>query len=129
MMNPETLLYRMVHRSWMRGDMVSSVAFRPRLVDGQLLGVFDGDRITLEGAWNEFTTYFQGGSLFLGIVGVTLAECEGLDLPVLSDPYLFPARAYIDFTGLGRAEIRRKAYRLRECANARGWLFRLQDQS
>ena len=128
MINPDTMLYRMVHGSWMRGDVVSSVAFRPRLADGYLLGVFDGDQITLEDAWDAFTGYYQGSSPFLGVVGVTLAQCESLGLQVHSDRDLFPARAYIDFTGLGRGEIRRKAHWLREFANSRGWLFRGQHQ-
>ena len=122
-MNSETMFYRVVHDSWISGDKMSSVVFRPMLVDGQLLPVFDGDQITLEDAWYEFTNHFHGSSPFLGIVGVTLAECNSLELSVLASPDIFPARAYIDFTGLSRGQIRRKAHMLKEYANSRGWLF------
>ena len=60
---------------------------------------------------------------YIGVVGVTVSECESLSLAVQESVY-DPVHAQIDFSHLTHSEIRRRAHALKELANARGWLFR-----
>jgi hypothetical protein len=58
-----------------------------------------------------------------GVVGVTVAECEALELPAEPDPTPFPAHAVIRFDGCTPSQIEKKAKRLKAAAEDRGWLY------
>ena len=123
-MNPDALLYRMVHSAYVQGDTITSQVFRPPDMDLGLLSVYDGSKITPENAWECFTNAVPASGSYTGIVGVTVAECQRLELPVTSSGSSSDKRATIDFTGLTRSRSRRKADLLRRYAMSRGWLFR-----
>ena len=129
-MNPKTLLYRMVHPSWIQRDEITSQVFRPTPKDNGLLSVYDGDQISPRNALIHFTNPPAGERqvVAFGVVGVTVAECEDLSLPLIPDPASFSEHVLIDFTGLSRNRIKRKADSLKEYAIARGWLFRPQGR-
>jgi hypothetical protein len=54
---------------------------------------------------------------------VSLAEVQVQQLAVHADGTPFPEHCSIDFNGLGKAEIEKKAKQLVSVAVARGWLF------
>ena len=122
-MNDDTLLYRQVHPNFIVHGNVSRQAFRPTPKDNGLLSVYDGDKIDPESSWNHYRRNL--GLASVGVLGVSVAECNDLELPTRPDPTEYPEHVVIDFTGLNGSQTRRKAGRLRAAANARGWLFRV----
>lgn len=122
-MTPDTLLHRQVHPSWVREGRVTSQAFRPTPKDNNRLSVYDGDRVTPEGAWNHYTSVLNYQSS--GVVAISVAECENEQLVVVPDPQnAFVEHVLIDFTQLSASRIRRVAGRLARYANTREWMFR-----
>lgn len=121
-MNRSTLLYRQVNPGWVINGDVNSQTFMPTKKDEGLLSVYDGDKITPNASWRHFNNYLGFDSA--GVVAVSVAECEDLQLPAIPDPTPFPEHAVIDFTGLSRRMRERKADSLKMAANARGWLYR-----
>ena len=121
-MNRSTLLYRQVNPGWVINGNVNSQTFMPTKKDGGLLSVYDGDKIKPRASWRHFRDYLRFDSA--GVVAVSVAECEDLQLPAISEPTPFPEHAVIDFTGLSRRMRERKADSLKMAANTRGWLYR-----
>ena len=121
-MNQDTLLYRQVHPNFIRGGETTSQAFTPTPKDNNRLSVYDGDMISAAAAWEHFTGVlgFKSG----GVMSVSVAECQAIELSVFPDPTDFPEHALIEFGGLTKRQVTTKAKQLREYANARGWLFR-----
>ena len=125
-MNDSTLLHRQVNPSWIRNGEISSQTFRPTRKDAGLLSVYDGDQITAQRAWQHFTDNL--GFASAGVIAVSVAECEEQQLSVRPDPAPFPEHAVVDFTGLSRSQVERKADRLKTASTVRGWLFRPENQ-
>ena len=121
-MKADTLLLRQVSPSCMQDERPTSQAFKPGAKDKGYLSVYDGDMITAEDAWLHYTQKL--GLISAGVVAVTGGECAALELPVAPDPAPFPSHVVINFNGYTRAHIRRKAKRLSELANERGWQYR-----
>lgn len=121
-MNAATFLLRMIHPSFVNQGRVSSQAFRPTPKDESKLSVYDGDLIRPEAAFAHFTA--QPRCRSCGTQAVTVAECTEASLVAASDPEPFPEHAIIDFSGLSKTEVEKKAKQLRSKADARGWLFR-----
>ena len=121
-MNESTLLYRQVNPNWVFNGKASSQTFMPTRKDQGLLSVYDGDKITPEVSWRHFNDTLGFDSI--GVLGVSVAECQGLQLPVRPAPNLFLEHTVIDFNGLSRRVRERKADTLKMVANARDWLFR-----
>jgi hypothetical protein len=123
----ETLLLRQVHPSWVKCGQLTSQAFNPTSKDQNLLSVYDGDLITAQDAWEHFCHVLKLQSL--GVVAVTVRECQTEQLEVRSDPATFPEHAIIDFSTLSRKDVRIKAENLRDAAEARGWLYKSERLS
>jgi hypothetical protein len=121
-MKDSTLLLRQIHPSFVQEGKVSSQAFRPTPKDEQRLSVYDGDRIEPLPAYEHYTTTL--GFRSLGVMGVSVAECGELQLPVAPDPEPFPEHAVIDFSAYGKIAVEKKAKLLRAKADRRGWLYR-----
>lgn len=121
-MNDNTLLLRQIHPTFAQHDRVTSQAFRPMPKDEMRLSVYDGDRIKPQEAWKHYTGTL--GYASTGVMGVTMAECLGVELPVKSEPKPFPEHAVIDFAGFEKRQIETKAKQLKARAEARGWLYR-----
>ena len=120
-MNDDTLLYRQVHPSWIVDGVATSLTFLPSRRHQYLLSVYDGDKIDPEAAWHHY--HSKLGLASAGVLGVSVAECNDLQLPARPDPAPFPEHAVINFTGLSNSKRERKADRLKAAANERGWLF------
>lgn len=118
-MNNNTLLYRQINPKWKQGDGVNSQAFEPSRSHDRLLSVYDGDLISAEESWIHFTR----SRCSIGVLAVTIAECHTQDLEVRPEPQEFKEHAVIDFRNITNKKRERKADRLTEYANQRGWCF------
>lgn len=124
-LNSDTLLYRQAHPNWIRDDFPTSQAFTPTPKDELRLSAYDGDGVSASSSWEHYTSQ---GLLSSGVAAVTLEECEWLGLNVILDPLPdSPHHVLIDFSGLSSGQRKRRAQRLTDMAEARGWLFRPED--
>jgi hypothetical protein len=122
-MSPDILLYRVVSVAFVHRSDITLQVFQPRQSGEKLLHVYNGERVSADEAWNDFIRLSHTPPKYIGVVGVTVSECESLSLAVQESVY-DPVHAQIDFSHLTHSEIRRRAHALKELANARGWLFR-----
>lgn len=120
-MTDETLLLRQVNPSWIQLGRASSQVFRPTPKDEKRLSVYDGDLISGEASWQHFTEVL--GFASVGVLAVTVAECQSIDLTVFPDPIPFPEHAVIDFSGFEEGQIKKKAKQLKAAAETRGWQY------
>ncbi len=120
-MNAGTKLHRQVHPSWVQEGRVTSLAFKPTPKDGDCLSVYDGDQIDAEAAWQHYVETLSLESI--GVLAVTVSECEALELTVTPDPDPFPEHVCIDFCGLTKGQIEKKAKILNSKAHSRGWQY------
>jgi len=121
-MTSSTVLLRQIHPSFVQNGRPTSQAFRPTPKDEDKLSVYDGDMIEPEPAWDHYT-----GTLGLqsaGVMGIAVADCSSLALPVAPDPAPFPEHCVVDFSGLARNEADKKAKLLARFATERDWLFK-----
>ena len=121
-MNGSTLLLRQIHPSFVKLGRVTSQAFRPTPKDEHKLSVYDGDLITPAAAWQH---YRARNLESVGVLAVTVAECQNENLQVHSSPELFLEHAEIDFIGLSSNACERTGKKLKGAAEARGWLFQV----
>ena len=122
MITSETMLLRQIHPSFMQNNYVTSQAFRPTPKDERQLSVYNGDVIEPQDAFEHYTQ--QLGNKSVGVLGILVAECQELSLPVKEDPEPFPEHAIIDFSESTVREVKTKAKKLRHWALERGWLYR-----
>ncbi|QDV11442.1 hypothetical protein CA51_13060 [Rosistilla oblonga] len=120
-MNSSTTLIRQIHPSFVQDGRITSQAFRPTPKDEDMLSTYDGDQIDAKSAWKHYTESL--GHVSDGALGVSVSECEALDLKVTSDPESFPEHVLIDFSGHGRKQIEKRAKKLKLHAETRDWLF------
>ena len=122
-MNEHTPLLRQISPSWIRNGRVTSQAFKPTPKDEGKLSVYDGDRITAEASWNHFKNTL--GYESVGVVAVTVDECESQGATVVSDPLIgFREHVVIDFRDMTRSKRNRVARELSRSASERGWQYR-----
>ena len=120
-MDNETLLLRQINPGFIVDGRVTSQAFRPTPKDQAMLSVYDNDMIEPADAWIHFTVQF--GCYSEGVLGISVTECNDLNLTARSDPEPFPEHAVIDFTGLSNNQCESKSKKLKIKALARGWLY------
>ena len=121
-MNNDTLLYCQIHPAWEQRGEVTSQAFSPTRKDNCGLSVYDGDMISPVKAWQHYTVQLAFASV--GVVAITVTECNTQELEVRCDTQQFQEHAIIDFGTLTRNTIKRKAQNLKDATNTRGWSFR-----
>ena len=125
-MTGDTSLLRQVSPSWVQGGRVTSQVFRPTRKDNRRLSVYDGDLVTAEEAWEHYSD--ELGFTSVGVLAVTVDECEAHDLAAESDPTPFRAHAVIRFDGYPVAQIATKAKHLRIAAEERGWQYEAEAE-
>lgn len=120
--DPEELLHRQVHPSFLQNGRVSSQAFRPTPKDDGELSVSRASLTTAEAAYQLYTEEKKLQSV--GVWSVTVGECEGVGLKAFADPLEGPppdpAHAVIDFRHLGTNAVEKASSRLAAVARARG---------
>ncbi len=121
-MTDTTLLLRQVNPSWIQAGRITSQVFKPTPKDENRLSVYDGDQVTAEQSWRHFTGELR--FLSVGVVAVTVGECQSQDLPAEPAPRLFPAHVVIVFDGYSGTQIEKKARHLKRAAEERGWQHR-----
>ncbi len=124
-MTPETLLHRQVHPSWLQEGRITSQVFKPTPKDEKKVSVYDGDQITPEKSWEHYTIILKYESI--GVVDVTLNDCETQKLIVEPDPEPFPEHVVIKFDDYSNSQIEKKAKNLTRAADARGWQYRVDN--
>ncbi|MCS7466415.1 hypothetical protein NZK35_06970 [Stieleria sp. ICT_E10.1] len=120
-MNSETILIRQIHPSFIQDGRVGSNAFCPTSKDEGKLSTYDGDKIEVEDAWQHYTIDLRHESA--GAYGISVGECESLDLSVSEDPEPFPEHVLVDFNPHGSSAVKKKGKKLRKFAVDRGWLY------
>ncbi|NTU49720.1 MAG: hypothetical protein HGA87_02290 [Desulfobulbaceae bacterium] len=121
-MNNETLLYRQVNPTWIQQGKITSQVFRPTPKDKKKLSAYDGEQITAENSWRHFTNELSNSSV--GVMGVTVDECQQQQLNTISDAKTFPEHVLIDFAShVTKSEIVKTSKTLRSFADSRGWLY------
>lgn len=120
-MTPATILIRQIHPSFFQEGRVTSQAFRPTPKDEAKLSTYNGDQIDAKSAWKHYTHTLGHDSD--GAMGVSVSECEALDLKVTIDPETFAEHVLIDFSAHMRKQIEKRAKKLKSHAEVRGWLF------
>ena len=123
-MDAHTLLLRQVNPGWVQSGRVTSQAFKPTLKDEKKLSVYDSNLINAEQSWRHYTQTLLLAST--GVLAVSVEESESVGLPARSDPTPFPEHAVIDFEGFSNSQTESKAKRLRNFADVRGWLYRME---
>lgn len=123
-MNQGSLLLRQVHPTWAKEDgTAASLAFWPFRKDKGRLSVDDGDRVSAENSWKNFTS--RPGCSSAGVWGFAVQDAAGCDLPtveagVADNPY----HAEVDLSAFPEKMQKAKAKVLSAKANARGCLFK-----
>ena len=125
-MNPETLLLRQINPSFVQNGRPTSQVFRPTPKDGKQLSVDDGSKIAPKASWERFTGTF--GFASVGVMAVTSAECLAEELPVVADGVPYSDHCFIEFAGLAKSSVEKKAKVLASHAVQRGWLFQDTQQ-
>lgn len=120
-MNSNTLLLRQVHPNFFQNGRVTSQAFRPTPKDEQKLSMYNGDQIDPQPAHRHYTETLDCASI--GVLGVTVAECDELNLPAIEDPEPFPEHVVLDYSAFPKNAIEKIAKLLRVKAETRGWLY------
>lgn len=123
-MTAATLLHRQVNPAWIQAGRITSQVFKPTPKDEKRLSVYDGDQITAEGAWGHFTRSL--GHLSIGVVAVTVGECNQHELPVEPDPKPFREHVVIKFDDCNNSQVEKKAKHLKKAAESRGWQYKAE---
>ncbi len=124
-MTDDTLLLRQVNPAWIQAGRITSQVFRPTPKDSKCLSVYDGDQISAEDAWHHYCKNPRVSSI--GVMAVTVSECDKQDLPVTPDPAPFPEHVVIEFDGYSNSQIKTKAKLLTQVSEARGWQYRTEE--
>lgn len=118
-MNPQTPLLRQIHPSFLKGDQASTQAFRPTPKDKDRLSFDDGDQISAQAAWSRYTD--ERGLHSVGVLAVTVQECESENLDVIPDGVPDPEHISVNFAGKTNGQRKTISKHLRDFAMASGW--------
>jgi hypothetical protein len=120
--DPDEVLFRQVHPSWVHDGVPTSQAFTPTPKDEGELSIARGSLTSAEAAHKHHTTVQKFESV--GTWAVTVAEANDAELESFDDdqPDLL-AHGFVDFRDLGRKEAKRNGILLAAHARERGRLY------
>ena len=120
------LIYRQVHKNHVReSHRATSAAFNPLSTGGaeakrlRVLSGYDGGRVSPEEAYRHYTR--RMGRTSVGVLAVSVEECEERGIQVDYDGLGFPAHVSLRFPHLSRRRTGLLADELVELAMERGW--------
>ena len=124
-MKADTHLWRQVHPTFIQDDQITSQVFAPTPKDQGKLSVYDGDQISAEDSWSHFTAPKNDKPAYrsIGVVSVTVGECEANSTLVTPDPTAFEEHVLIDFGELTKPMQKTVAKELSRLARVRGWMY------
>ena len=124
-MNAETHLWRQVHPDFIRKNQLTSQVFTPTPKDEGKLSVYDSDQISAKDSWKHYSTPRPGKASYrsVGVVAVTVEECEVPETLVFPDPDRFQEHVLIDFSELPKSKHKTVAKELSRIARDRGWMY------
>ncbi len=118
----DELLHRQVHPSFLRDGRPTSQAFGPTPKDEGGLSVSRHSRATPEVAYRRHTE--QKALKSAGVWSIKVGECNHLELEAYDDALPDDdAHALVDFRGLSKGIVEKKAKQLAELARQRGRLY------
>lgn len=121
-MTTDTMLLRQVSPSWVQAGRITSQVFKPTPKDEKRLSAYDGDQVSPADSWTHYKQSL--GYESVGVVAVTVGECEKYELPAVADPKPFPEHVVIKFDGCdSNSQIEKKAKHLKKAAETRGWQY------
>ena len=119
---PDELLFRQVHPSWVQDGVPSSQVFKPTKKDAGMLSIALGSKTSPERAFDHHTQVLKLKSA--GTWAVTVGEVKGVGLGSYAQPLDDnPDHGFIDFREIGRGQIERSAKLLLAKARNRGCLY------
>ena len=123
-MNAATFLWRQVNPRFIVDERITSQLFLPTRIDEGKVSVYDGDLITARESWTHYTDPKPDGmgGESLGVMSVTVQECQNEGVAPTPDPTPFPQHVLLDFTGLSNSKRETAAKALRAIAVARDWI-------
>jgi hypothetical protein len=118
----DEMLFRQVIPEWVEDGVPSSQAFAPTGKDEGCLSIARGSATLAQAAYEHHTTAL--GLRSAGTWGITVGEALDVGLASFDDPQPdVPAHGFVDFRGLGRSTVQKKAKLLRARAHTRGRLY------
>ncbi len=122
-MRSAKLLLRQIHPNFVDCGRITSQAFIPTRKDEDRLSVDDGDKISPEMAFANYTR--SGEVQSAGVAAVSVGECVSVKLRVSEDPLEdSPSHMLIDFRGLSKKAKVTSGKQLRDFSEIRGWQYR-----
>ncbi len=122
--NPNEVLFRQIHPSFIQDGKPSSQPFMPSPKDENKLSV---DRSTISTARDSFERYTGDGFSSAAVYGMSVGELSRESIPCISDPIKDdpqvsdnPAHALADYSQHNSNQQKLKAKRLKIAALARG---------
>jgi len=134
-MQNSTKLHRQVHPKMIQDNKISvqvfevdptpvqnifSAVLAPKPSDNAKLSVYNGDKYTAEESFNHYTQKLEA----IGVVTVTVEECQNISLPAKEDNDPFDGHSHINFEGLSKNQVKAKAQLLKAAAVRRNWTFK-----
>ena len=87
-----------------------------------MISTYDGDQISPEQSWHYFNCVLEYQSI--GVVAVSVGECDTHLVPVLPDPKTLQEHVLINFRTFSTRRIKDLAKTLTGYARSRGWQYR-----
>ena len=127
-MNAATFLWRQVNPWHIKENRITSELFLPTRAEGGKSSVYDGDQISAKESWEHYNAPDpEGSKASLGVMALTVEECQMEGVEPVPDPTPFPEHVLLDFTGLSNRKQETAAKALRSIAVDRGWIYRSDD--
>lgn len=123
-MTAAVLYYVLIYPNPDSPDAATSADFNPFRRQDPNLSAYDSRLISAAAAYRHFVSQGNAAS---GVMALTAAECESLELVVIPDSLPGnPAHALIRFDAIPerRNAFRSVALQLKDFANQRGWIYR-----
>lgn len=134
-MHQNNLLLRQVHPSFIQADKISSQVFsitsqvfKPTPKDVNKLSVYNGEKYFPQESHTHFTG-IDSSYKSVGVVAVTVQECNNEELNCEENNIPFDGHSFIDFAALSGNQVEKKAKKLRNYAMERGWLYKHENEN
>ena len=128
-MDKDTQLLRQVHPSFVQANVISSQVFtsqvfKPTPKDENKLSVYNEEKFSPQESLEHFIETPSNQSV--GVVSVTVSECETENLQAYEDNNPFDGHCVIDYSEHSNSVIEKKAKKLKSIAMLRGWLYKTE---
>ncbi|GAA1063528.1 hypothetical protein GCM10009574_011390 [Streptomyces asiaticus] len=126
-------LWRQVNPAWIQEGRVTSQLFSPTPKDTGEVSVCRASKVSAESSYEHHTEVL--GYKSVGVYSVDVVEVEDVGLRAVDDSQVNdgderpPGHSYIDFKSASGNQRKKRASKLRDKAEKRGWQYRPGEQS